>query len=168
MGPAEEPPLREMPAKAMDFIRTFFLFRDQEPPTDPPLDDTSSRIQETKLWPKEFEMQVCSLALRGVRLFQTRITRQFYFWSPQTFFSFERPTCQAHLNEACSHFFFCLPLNISGILATLASAFLPACFSFLPSCLDRNWGMNHRVGSPSHQRMTRSHALSNSQMDWRW
>lgn len=78
---------------------------------------------------RSFEMQVCSLALRGVRVFQPRIPRQFYFWIPRLIF--ERPTCQARLKEACSHFFFVrLPLNMRGVLATLASAFLPACFSF--------------------------------------
>ena len=52
-----------------------------------------------------------------------------------------------------------LPLNIRGVLATLASAFLSACFFFCRAAWIGTGGRHHGVESPGRRRMTRSHTV---------
>ena len=93
-------------------------------------------------WPKELEVQVCSLALRGVRVFQPRMPGDFStsgaprpaclaIWAPELFELIHTKHVPISLPD--------FPLRICGALATPWHQHCSSVSLFL-SCLDRDNG----------------------------
>jgi hypothetical protein len=126
---------------------------------DPPLDETYYQTQEANPSPEGVRDASLLSCPEGRPCVKTRIPRQFYFWSPRL--DFERPTCQAHLSQACSYFFFCSFAAQHSRSIGHISISIPVClllFFFCRAAWIGTGGRHLGVESPGRQRMTRSHA----------